>query len=80
MWYNPPFITTYVLAVVLVDPLLVTSGDPIQVWEAEVEGGQRWCEPLVFRLVVLWSRGSNIIIIDVKMLRQPCRVPSKRIN
>ena len=47
----------YVLAAVLVDPLLVTSGDPIQVWEAEVEGGQRWCELLVIRLVVLWSRG-----------------------
>ena len=60
----------YVLAVVLVDPFLVTYGDPIKVWEAEVEGGQRWCEFLVIRLIVLWSRGSNIIIIDVKMLRQ----------
>ena len=52
----------------LVDPLLVTSGDPIQVCEAEVggrgEGGQRWREPLVIRL------GSNIIIIDVKMIRR----------
>ena len=34
----------YVLAVVLVDTLLVTCVDPTQVGEAEVEGGQRWCE------------------------------------
>ena len=34
----------YELAVVLVNPFLVTYVDPIQVWEAEVEGGQRWCE------------------------------------
>ena len=55
--------------VVLVDPLLVTSSDPIQVLEAQVEERQRWCELLVIRLVVLWSRGSNIFIIDVKILR-----------
>ena len=34
-----------------------------------MEGGQRWCELLVIRLIVLWSWGSSIIIIDVNMLR-----------
>ena len=28
-----------------------------------------WKEGLVIRLIVLWSQGSNNIIIDVKMLR-----------
>ena len=66
-WYTVLIRSRYVLAVVLVDPFLVTYRDPIQVWEAEVEGGQRWCELLVIRLIVLW--GSSIIIINVNMLR-----------
>ena len=66
----------------LVDPLLVTSGDLTQVQEvqvgavnsgnqvgeAEVEGRSEVVWDLVIRLIVLWSQGSNIIIIDVKML------------
>ena len=68
-WYTVLIRSRYVLAVVLVDPFLVTYRDPIQVWEAEVEGGQRWCELLVIRLIVLWSWGSSIIIINVNMLR-----------
>ena len=34
-----------------------------------MEGRSEVVWALVIRLIVLWSQGSNIIIIDVKMLR-----------